>query len=169
MSQTDELLDIVDIHDRPIGTQWRSQFLAKRRDYYCRVVNAFLINPQGKLWLPRRTATKRRFPLCLDMSMGGYVTSGESYDEACQRELQEELHLDVKNISDYLLGYLTPERDEVSAFMKVYEIPTAKTPDYNRDDFVEGFWLSPQAALNRIRSGEPAKTDLSKLLEKFYS
>jgi isopentenyldiphosphate isomerase len=169
MSNTDEILDIVDINDRPIGQRWRSQLDGEGSHYYCRVVNAFLVNPQGKLWLPRRTAKKRNFPLCLDMSMGGYVLSGESYDQACQRELQEELNLDIHPITDYFLGYLTPERDGVSAFMKVYEIPTSKTPDYNGDDFIEGFWWFPEEALKRIRSGEPAKTDLSKLLEKFYS
>jgi NADH pyrophosphatase NudC (nudix superfamily) len=111
---------------------------------------------------------KRRFPLCLDMSMGGYVASGESYDEACQRELQEELNVEIDRISDCFLGYLTPPKDGVSAFMKVYEIPTDTTPDYNRDDFIEGFWWFPQEAIDRLRSGEPAKNDLLKLLEKFY-
>ncbi|HIK32359.1 MAG TPA: NUDIX hydrolase [Oscillatoriales cyanobacterium M59_W2019_021] len=168
MNDSDELLDIVDASDRPIGRRWRSQLDQKGIDYYCRVVNAFLINPEGKLWLPRRTANKRRFPLCLDMSMGGYVVSGESYDEACQRELQEELNLEIDRIADYFLGYLTPVDDGVSAFMKVYEIPTDTTPDYNRNDFIEGFWWFPQEAFDRLRSGEPAKNDLLKLLEKFY-
>lgn len=169
MTDSDEILDLVDATDRPIGQGWRSQLDLDGHLYYCRVVNAFLVNPEGKLWLPRRTARKRRFPLCLDMSMGGYVAGGESYDEACQRELKEELNLEVNGIGDYFLGYLTPKKDGVSAFMNVYEIPTSTTPDYNREDFMEGFWWFPEEALERIGLGEPAKTDLSIVLEKFYS
>lgn len=168
MNDSDELLDLVDATDRPIAQQWRSQLDLQGHLYYCRVVNAFLVNPEGKLWLPRRTANKRRFPLCLDMSMGGYVTSGESYDDACKRELKEELNLDINEIADYFLGDLTPEKDGVSAFMNVYEIPTSTTPDYNREDFIEGFWWLPEEALERIGLGEPAKTDLGKLLATFY-
>lgn len=58
-----------------------------------RVVNAFLVNPEGKLWIPKRTSDKRIFPDCLDVSMGGHVESGESYEQALERELAEELNI----------------------------------------------------------------------------
>jgi hypothetical protein len=64
MSDSDELLDIVDAIDRPIGRRWRSQLEGEGIDYYCRVVNAFLVNSEGKLWLPRRTAKNAAF-LCV--------------------------------------------------------------------------------------------------------
>lgn len=53
-------------------------------------------------------------------------------------------------------------------FMKVYEIRGDETPDYNRDDFIESFWLSPREILNRIEAGEAAKGDLSALVKRFY-
>jgi isopentenyldiphosphate isomerase len=55
------------------------------------VLNAFLVNDYGQIWIPRRSSLKRIFPLCLDMSVGGHVVSGESYEEAFRRELLVQL------------------------------------------------------------------------------
>ncbi len=163
----DELLDIVDRNDSVIGRKRRSEVYATGMDNF-RVVNAFLINSIGQLWLPRRSAQKRIFPLGLDMSMGGHVESGESYQAAFQRELYEELNLDLEGLCWRQLGKLTPHEDHVSAFMTVYEIRTDASPQFNRDDFIEAFWLMPEEALARIEHGEYAKDDLQVLIRHFY-
>ena len=69
------------------------------------------------------------------MSMGGHVESGESYEEALARELMEKLKIDVQKTNCELLGYLTPHRSGVSAFMKIYRVKTNSAPAYNEDDF----------------------------------
>ncbi|BBD62730.1 NUDIX hydrolase (plasmid) [Nostoc sp. HK-01] len=127
-----------------------------------------MINSLGKLWIPRRSAKKIIFPLCLDVSMGGHVESGESYEDALQRELKEELNLELKNVDFRLLGYLRPHQHQVSAFMKVYEIKLDNNPDYNKNDFVENFWLYPDNLITWLNNGEPAKSDLIKLVQMFY-
>ncbi len=162
----DELLDVVDVHDHVAGQMTRLEVY--RRGLLCRVVNVFLENAQGQLWIPRRTAHKRHFPLCLDMSMGGHVESGESYEEALARELLEELRIDVQTTCE-LLGYLTPHQNGVSAFMKVYRIVTDNPPAYNKDDFLDAEWLLPEQLLRKIIDGEPAKGDLAALIEHFYT
>jgi isopentenyl-diphosphate delta-isomerase len=167
MHSTDELLDLVDEHDRVIGQKLRIQIYAENRSNF-RVVNAFVMNQNGQLWIPRRTAHKALFPLCLDMSMGGHVQSGESYEEALQRELQEELNFDLKQISYRELGYLSPHMHAVSAFMKVYEIRAEVVPDYNREDFIAYYWLTPLQAIERIENGDLTKGDLPKLIRIFY-
>ena len=167
LSQVDELLDVVDAADNVVGQQPRSEVY--RLGLLCRVVNAFLENTQGQLWIPRRTARKRTFPLCLDMSMGGHVESGESYEEALTRELLEELRMDANQVNLELLGYLTPQGSGVSAFMKVYRIRTDDAPEYNKDDFLEAQWLLPGELARRLREGEPAKGDLLTLIERFYT
>ena len=167
MTDNDEILDIVDEYDIIIGQKKRSQVYQEGTVNF-RVVNAFLINSLGEIWLPRRTAHKRIFPLCLDMSMGGHLEMGETYEDALKRELKEELNIELNQVNYRLLGYLTPYKHHVSAFMKVYEISSDTTPTYNRDDFIESFWLTPQAAFDKIDNGELAKSDLPKLISCFY-
>lgn len=168
LSAVDEILDLVDEHDRVIGTKLRNEIYHERLNNY-RVINAFLVNEAGQLWIPRRSAGKRIFPLCLDMSVGGHVASGETYDEAFRRELHEELGLDLEEVKWKLLGHLTPSEHGVSAFMQIYEIRSNMAPDFNKNDFVEFFWLSPQEILERIENGEGAKDDLPRLIKLIYS
>lgn len=163
----DEYLDLVNEKDEVIGKKWRSEVYAEGLSNF-RVVNVFLISSEGKLWIPRRVATKRVFPLCLDMSMGGHVESGETYDESFKRELAEELNLDADTMPWKMIGHLTPGEHGVSAYMNVYEIRTDEVPSFNPDDFTEYYWLTSEELLQRITDGDGAKGDLPKLVRKFY-
>jgi isopentenyl-diphosphate delta-isomerase len=163
----DELLDIVDEHDQVVGQKKRSEVYAEHLSNF-RVINAFLVNSKGEIWIPRRAANKRIFPLCLDMSVGGHVESGETYEETFRRETLEELNIDTDKAQTRLLGHLTPQKDGVSAFMKVYEIKMDEAPNYNTDDFIEYFWLSPKVLFEKISQGEKTKGDLPILVQKFY-
>lgn len=168
----DELLDLVDDRDRVIGQMPRSQIYQSGLSNF-RVVNAFIINANGQLWIPRRTARKQIFPLALDLSVGGHVKSGEDYDVAFARELEEELNLKLEqgsigDIAPTCLGKLSPNTHGVSAFMKVYEIQMERSPLYNSQDFLEAYWLTPQDLLAKIEAGENAKDDLPKLVRYFY-
>ena len=163
----DEYLDLVDENDNVIGRKKRSDVYAENLSNF-RVVNAFILNPKGEIWIPRRSGNKRIFPLCLDMSMGGHVESGETYDEALKRETWEELNINTDNGEIRLLGHLTPQKDGVSAFMNVYELKMENAPDYNKRDFVEYFWLTPEALFERIANGDKTKGDLPKLVKIFY-
>lgn len=160
----DELLDIVNEHDEVIGQQYRSEFYKNRITSF-RVINAFLVNDQGQLWIPRRTATKKLFPSCLDTSVGGHVAAGESYQQAFERELQEELNLNAASVSYKMVGKLTPLVHNVSAHMHLYLIYTNTTPDYNTDDFTEAHWHDVPELLDTLNNGERAKSDLSILIK----
>lgn len=163
----DEYLDLVDDSDGVIGRKLRSEVYSEGLSNF-RVVNAFIENSKGEIWIPRRSANKRIFPLCLDMSMGGHVESGETYEDALRRESREELNIDTDIVGVRLLGHLSPGKNGVSAHMNVYGIKMEEAPDYNRDDFVEYFWLTPQKFFERIANGEKAKSDLPKLVKFFY-
>ncbi len=163
----DELLDLVDDQDQVIGQSWRSVIYREGRSNF-RVVNVFLERSDGCLWIPRRSQYKRLFPGCLDMSMGGHVGAGESYEAALTRELSEELRLSLADVASSLLGRFTPHAHGVSAFMRVYRIQSGSAPDYNPDDFAEAYWLSPAEVMERIRQGEGAKDDLPRLIACCY-
>lgn len=155
----DEWLDLVDADDEVIGRMLRSEVGARRLHNF-RVVNAFIVNRHGELWIPRRTAHKRIFPNALDMSMGGHVESGETYDEAFARETLEELNIDVASADVRMIGKFTPLTHRLNAFMQLYVIRSDVAPNYNPNDFSEAFWLSPEKLLAWIEGGEPCKGDL---------
>jgi isopentenyl-diphosphate delta-isomerase len=163
----DEYLDLVNENDEVIGKKLRSEVYAEHLSNF-RVVNAFVLNSKKELWIPRRAADKRIFPLCLDMSVGGHVESGETYYQTFKRETAEELNIDIETVQYRLLGSLTPHKDGVSAFMRVYEIVTDTSPNYNPKDFIEYFWLSHKEFFNRLNEGEKTKGDLPILIEHFY-
>lgn len=163
----DEYLDLVDKSDNVIGKMKRSEVYKKDLSNF-RTVNAFLINSNGQLWIPRRSKNKRIFPLCLDMSMGGHVESGETYDQAFRRELKEELNLDTDKVDFQILGKANPDNNDISCYSTIYEIKSDLTPDFNKEDFAESFWLTPEEVIKKIESGDKAKSDLSKLINIFY-
>lgn len=162
----EEWLDLVDENDQVIGQVTRDEAWQKRLPV--RVINAFLVNAQGELWIPRRTAYKKMFPNCLDMSVGGHVESGEDYLSCFKRETQEELNLDIDTLNWRELAAFSPFNTTLSAFMHVYEIQTDTPPQFNPDDFTEAFWLAPAQVLARIAGGDPAKGDLAELIRLCY-
>ncbi|WP_162393807.1 NUDIX hydrolase [Deinococcus kurensis] len=165
MTAQAEWLDIVNEHDEVVGTVTRED--AHARSLTVRVVNAFLINQSGQLWIPRRTAHKRLFPGCLDMSVGGHVERGETYEQAFRRETQEELNLTVDDLPWRQIARFGP-RDGLSAFMHVYELRRDDPPTFNPDDFSSAEWLTPTELLRRIEQGDPAKGDLNRLVQLCY-
>lgn len=163
----DEYLDLVSDQDEIIGKKLRSEVYSEGLSNF-RVVNGFLVNSKGQLWIPRRSPNKRLYPMAFDMSVAGHVESGEQYEQAFKRELKEELNIDANKISWKVLGSLTPRVDNVSAYMKVYELSADITPQFNYDDFIESFWFTPKELIEKIEGGEPSKSDLVILVRKFY-
>ena len=89
----DEYLDLVDANDNVIGRELRSVIYKEGVSNF-RVVNGFIRNYQGDLWIPIRKSDKRIFPNAFDFSVGEHVESDEPYDDAFKRGMTEELNLD---------------------------------------------------------------------------
>lgn len=85
----DEVLDIVDEHDRVVGQAPRGEAYARGLRHRCVFVLAR--DGEGRFFVHRRTGRKLVFPSHYDMFVGGVVGTGESYDEAALREAEEEL------------------------------------------------------------------------------
>jgi len=162
----DEYLDLVNEHDQVIGRALRSTIYKDSLSNF-RVVNGFVKNKKGQLWIPIRQADKLIFPRAFDFSIGEHVESGESYDAAFRRGAKEELQIQVDLTEYSLLGKLTP-KDNVSSYMQVYAIPSEIEPDYNTKDFSGGSWLYPDELRTMIQNGKPAKSDLIIVLNHFY-
>ncbi len=163
----DELLDIVNDYDQVIGQKLRSEVYAQKMTNF-RVINGFILNNKGQLWIPRRTAHKRLMPLYLDCSVGGHVEAGETYQMAFERELKEELNLDAAIVDYQMIGSMKPHEDAVTAFMQVYIIKYNTAPLYNPNDFMEYYWMSVDELLDKIGQGVKVKSDILLIINKFY-
>jgi isopentenyldiphosphate isomerase len=104
----DELVDIVDEHDRVVGVASRSRVRAENLRH--RSVAIAVVGSDGRLLVHRRSAGKDVWPGMWDICVGGVVTSGETYEVAAVRELAEEL-----GVGDAVLQLVGPGRYEDAA------------------------------------------------------
>lgn len=163
----EEMLDLVNEHDEVIGTASRKEIYAKGMRNY-RVIHAFIVNSEGKLWIPRRVSTKKLYPNGLDYSIAGHVESGETYEEGLIKEAKEEVGIDLTTVSYREIGRFNSHTHDVHCSQRVYEVKSDVVPEYNRDDFSGFEWLAPQEVIDRYANGEVGKEDLPEVIRMCY-
>lgn len=166
MKNKTEMLDLVDENDKVIEVLSRDKIYANNLKYV-RVVEAFIYNSDGKIWIPIRHDKKRIAPGGFDVGVGGHVEHGETYLDAFRKETQEELGWDIESMNYHRVGKFGP-KDGLNTVSMLYEINTDLTPQLNSDDFVSAQWLTPQEVADKIKSGHKAKSNLLTLLELVY-
>ena len=149
-----EIVIIVDEQNNVVGAMPRREMRSARLPH--RATYILVFNSRGELYVQKRTHTKDVFPGCYDVTAGGVVLTGESYEEKAVRELDEELgirgvpltqlfdfyyedeHIRVwgETFSCLYDGKLLLQEEEVEsgAFMKIEEVlrlakSEAFTPD----------------------------------------
>ncbi len=162
-----EYLDLIDEDGNVIDKMPRGEVHRRGLNNFM-VINSFVKNKEGKLLFPRRTNKVSLYPLCLDIGVGGHVDSGEDYLSAFKREALEELSIDLDSVKYRLLGHCTPKRDNVSAYMNVYEIEYDGDIDFDKDEILELNWFTPKEFMEELEKGDKAKSDLPILIRKFY-
>ena len=95
MDNPNEILDVVDAHDKVIGQVARGRVHEEALRH--RAVHIFVFNSEGDLFVQKRSPNKDEFPNVWTSSCGGHVDSGEDYVDAARRELKEELSIDVQD------------------------------------------------------------------------
>ncbi|MFE1310007.1 NUDIX hydrolase [Streptomyces sp. NPDC058755] len=120
MNPADEILDVVDEHDRVVAQVARGEAYARGLRHRCVFIQAR--DAAGRLFVHRRTATKLVFPALYDMFVGGVVGAGESYDEAALREAEEELGVTGLPRPAFLFKFLYDDGAGNSWWSAVYEV-----------------------------------------------
>jgi 16S rRNA (adenine1518-N6/adenine1519-N6)-dimethyltransferase len=87
--KSDEIFDVVDHDDLPVGTATRAEVHANNLIH--RAVHVFVLNRNGDLYLQKRSLIKDMNPGVWDSSVSGHLDAGETYSAAAVRELGEEL------------------------------------------------------------------------------
>ncbi len=117
-----EELDIVDAHDNLISKADRA--VAHKKGLLHRVVQVMLFNPEGELFVQQRSLYKDMYPGHWEGSLSGHVMAGESYKEAAERELHEELGVCTGHLKEVLEFGLHGDEERVLA--KLYVVKDFK-------------------------------------------
>jgi isopentenyldiphosphate isomerase len=160
----DELLDLVDKDDNVIGTINRMDYgrLVADNLGYIRASQFFLLNSEGKIYIPIRTAHKTIAPNGYDYTAGGHVGAGDSYVQAMIREAEEELSLDLRPDDLELVAKVVEE--DIRYINSIYVVRSDQTPSLNPEDFVSGEWLKPADVIAKIDAGHPTKSSLRRAI-----
>ena len=130
VSESEELLDVVDEQGRVVGQATRGA--CHRDPRLChRAVHVIVEHSDGRLVLQKRSMHKDVQPGQWDTSVGGHVSPGERVDDAAARELAEELGIRGVRL-DCLYEYVwrgPRETELVTTYHLTYDGPVVPHPD----------------------------------------
>ena len=142
-----ELIDIVDDNDRVIGQAQRWEI---RRDHLRhRSVYVLVFNPDGQLFVHRRTRSKDIYPDYWDVAIGGVVTAGEDYDSSARRELQEELGIEQARLRRWFPMRYDDAENHVAGM--VYSCTWAGRVRLQESEISSGEWTDLDVLLERTQ------------------
>lgn len=166
-----ERIQYVDENDNPTGAGTREEAWAN--DYIMRHSHIFLRDENNKILLAKRSPEKKSSPNCWSSSAAGHVDEGESYDDAANRELFEELGIRTQLTS---LGKFRSQHPTtngtVDAFITVYAgtVPSNTTITVDPTEVSETKWHSEDEIRIMIAdTPDIFTTNFKKIFAQFFS
>ena len=150
-TRTAEMLPIIDEAGMVVSQASRSFCHSASRPLHP-VVHLHIIDREGRIYLQKRSYSKKLLPGRWDTAVGGHVSYGESVLEALYREAREELgFLDFNPISiDSYVWESQTERELVNVFAAVGNF--VLTPD--EDEVISGRYWTPEKIRSVLGSGK---------------
>jgi 16S rRNA (adenine1518-N6/adenine1519-N6)-dimethyltransferase len=133
-----ERFPVVDKNDQLLGEACRAEVHGNNLRH--RAVHILIFNDASEVYLQKRSRWKDRHPLRWDSSAAGHVSAGEEYDQAAQRELQEELGI---NVPLEKLLKLDASARTGQEFIYLYHGLLRGDPKPNRSEIEAGIFCSP--------------------------
>lgn len=131
------------------------------------VVHVCLFNSKGEMLIQKRQLTKDRYPGCWDVSAGGFVRSGEESEDCVQRELREELGLELpKERLRYLLT--EPFSYVLDDFYLAFGDYAAEEMKLQREEVSEAKWAGWQEIEGMLSDGRFVDYDMG-LMERIFT
>ena len=138
----DELFDVVDLDDQVVGHATRREVHGRKLLH--RAVHVLVHDPNGHLFLQRRSPGKDTFPGCWDSACSGHVDAGEDYPVAARRELGEELVVHDTGLPLRPLLKLRASPETGYEFIQIFLLGPLSGPfDLNPEEIIEGRWIVP--------------------------
>lgn len=161
----DELLTRVDERDNVIGEIKREDCHNETVKPWHRTIHIYILNDKGQLYLTRRSHEKDTAPNDITVSVCGHVRYKEEPPVTAQRELQEELNLNIplKYITKYKVDYGFEKE-----FIYVFFGRTDKQPEIFKQEVMEIIPMDIEKTINDFSNGSlklsPGSSDVFKLL-----
>lgn len=136
----EERVDVVDEQDRVLRSVTRAEMRRDRLRH--RAVFVAVCDGDGRILVHRRSSTKDVWPGWLDIAVGGVVSSGETYDDAAERELSEEVGVSGVRCVPLDEGRAEAyDDDEVSLLGRCYLVTTAGPFVFRDGEVSEAWWV----------------------------
>lgn len=136
-----EYLDLVDENDEVIGKEERNIIYENNWKNF-RVINIMIFTSDDKIIVPKRNSNRKVFPNCFDCSVGGHVSSGETYEQAAYRELEEELGITSVKLEE--IAYFKPWDIDTSCFSKLYKLVYDEELNYDKDGIAQIYYMTKE-------------------------
>jgi 8-oxo-dGTP pyrophosphatase MutT (NUDIX family) len=158
-----ELVVIVNERNEVIGAVSRAEMRKRRLPH--RAVYVLVFNQRHELFVQKRTHTKDIYPGYYDIAAGGVVLSGESWEEAARRELEEELGIQAQLIPLFEFHNTTDENDVWGmAYVCLHDGPFVL-----QQEEVAGGEFMPIKDILALAQRHPFTPDGMELLQRFLA
>ncbi len=154
----EEILDIVDSNDVVIGKASRNEVYDKKLTH--RIVHVFVINDNNEVYLQKRSDEVSYMPGAWCTSAGGHVLSGETYEQAARRELDEELGIKPNILFSVGSKFVFRIADQ-DRFIRVFVTLASDIPTQSNKEVSGGEFLAKEKAEQIIKSGEKIHPQLA--------
>ena len=126
-------IDIIDRYNRPTGRKSNPEE-ATNHGYWHRGAHAFLLTPQGRVLVQKRSADAIQRPGLLDIGVGGFVDSDELPEETAIREVKEETGLQIDANDLRLIDYAYKAVKDHLFLIFEYKHTCDESKDYRVED-----------------------------------
>ena len=146
----EEILAHVDENDSVIDGVRREECHNGTTKPWHRNAHVYIINPEGELYLTKRSLTKDTSPGCITVTTAGHVRLDEDPELGAERELKEELCLDVDIhfVKKYKVDYGFEKE-----FIYVYFGKTDQIPQIGNEEVGEIFKKPLYEVVEDIKNG----------------
>ncbi len=160
---TEEIFDVVNEEDKIIGKATRKEVHKKKLIH--RSVMFFIFDKKGRVLVTQRTRAKDMFPEYWSITLGGHVSSGETYEEAVAREAWEEAKVKEKPFFITSFKKRIPEEKENSM---IYSFVTSQKPELDKNELKRGKFMTIKEIKEKIKNEKflPETDFLLKVIKK---
>lgn len=145
-------VDIVDENDQVIGSAMLAEVWEK--GYRHRVVGIIIENDKGEILLQKRGPEMILYPNTWDISAGGHVDTGMTYEEAALRELEEEADLhnpELETLGTFYIAKSYVGGQKANRFARLYKVHSNVMPQkFAKEEISEMGWFSVDAIKQMI-------------------